>query len=205
MPPQLTKFKNSHTTGDLDRLKKLLNRMLSKVSERSYLDKESLQILNLACGRADEAAVITECFGNSAKEINLTGVDIRDREIGYAKERWANMGDNINTDFLVQDGSKLSEVSALNENFDIAFMRHQNYWDDDTTWSKIYDGALERLNDNGLLVITSYFDQEHHLAIKAIKNLGAELLLSEQHLESRMISNKYTKSADRHIALFKKL
>ena len=57
-------------------------------------------------------------------------------------------------------------------------MRHQNYWNGTPYSFKIYDQALHLLKPHGLLIITSYFDREHLLALQALQSLGAELLLT---------------------------
>jgi len=196
-------FSHSPTQKDLKRLKQFLQENLIKagvdIPDQSHL-------LNLACGRADESAVLAEVFGK--KEIHLTGLDIRAREIAEAKGRWSEyLPEKASAEFLVQDCSKLGEINHLPNNFDIAFMRHQNFWNGDTTWCKIYDEALHRLDEDGHLIITSYFDREHSLALEAIQSLGAELVLSEQNHQSRMVHDVppgVHKSVDRHIAIFKK-
>lgn len=165
---------------------------------------KTIELLNLACGRADETAVLADVFGQKANSIHLTGIDIRDREIAEARERWKRLADNARADFLVQDASQLSQLKQLGKGFDIAFMRHQNFWNGDMTWTKIYDEALHRLDEEGLLVITSYFDREHRLALEAIQALGGELLCSERNPQSRIITDAPGKSVDRHIAVFRK-
>lgn len=198
-------FSNQNTTRDLLRLRQFLNESFIKAGVELPQGKDT-QLLNLACGRADESAVLADVFGKNG--INLTGLDIRDREIGDARERWKKfLPEQAEAEFLVQDCSKLGDLRALPDDFDIAFMRHQNFWNGDTTWSKIYDEALHRLDDKGLLVITSYFDREHALALEAIQALGAELVLTEQNTHSRSLHDVPTgvqKSVDRHVAIFRK-
>lgn len=202
MPHESSHFKNSHTSSDLARLHELLNNSLDQAGIIS--DKKSLQLLNLACGRADETAILTDVFGKNADEIHHTGIDIRAREIVTASERWKNFDQKSKTNFLVQDASKLSDSKEFGNDFDVAFMRHQNFVNGDITWSKIYDEALHRLNDEGMLVITSYFDHEHLLAINAIKGLGAELIHTEKNIISRELDDAPNKSVDRHVAIFKR-
>ncbi|MBK1831195.1 class I SAM-dependent methyltransferase [Verrucomicrobiaceae bacterium R5-34] len=198
-------FSNQSTTSDLVRLKQFLNESLGKAGVQ-LPQGDHTQLLNLACGRADESAVLADVFGKQG--ISLTGLDIRDREIGEAQERWKKfLPEHAEAEFLVQDCAKLDDLGVLPDDFNIAFMRHQNFWNGDTTWSKIYDQALHRLKEDGLLVITSYFDREHQLALDAIQNLGAELVLSEQNTQSRKLHDVpagVEKSVDRHVAIFKK-
>jgi len=201
----MSNFSHAHTDQDLTRLRQFLKETLNKSGADISGDlSKSKQLLNLACGRADETKVLADVFGRNSESIHLTGIDIRTREIGEAKERWSKLSGKASADFLVQDASQLSQLKELDHQFDIAFMRHQNFWNGDTTWTKIYDQALHRLNDEGLLVITSYFDREHRLALDAIQGLGAELLCTERNLDSRIITDAPNKSVDRHIAIFRK-
>lgn len=200
-----TPFSNAHTARDLARLRRLLGASLERAGVAAPRG-DGARLLNLACGRADEAAVLAEVFGKNG--IQLTGLDIRAREIGEAAERWKkHLPAGADAEFLVQDCAKLGDLGELPDNFDVAFMRHQNFWNGDTTWSKIYDEALHRLDDGGLLVITSYFDREHALALDAIQSLGAELVVTERNAESRSLFDVppgVQKSVDRHIAIFRR-
>lgn len=201
----MTAFSNSHTDKDLKRLRQFLKETLQKpaVSMPNNPAGE-IQLLNLACGRADETQILADVFGENANSIHLTGIDIRDREIGEAKQRWEKLANQASADFFVQDASQLAQLKQLEKKFDVAFMRHQNFWNGDKTWTKIYDEALHRLDDDGLLVITSYFDREHRLALDAIQALGAELVCSERNHDSRIITDAPNKSVDRHVAVFRK-
>ena len=69
--------------------------------------------------------------------------------------------------------------------------------------SAVYDQALEKLDPEGRLVITSYFDEEHQLALDAIRKLGGELVVTERNEESRSLPTP-GKSIDRHVAVFRK-
>ncbi|MGB1873940.1 MAG: methyltransferase domain-containing protein [Akkermansiaceae bacterium] len=201
----MASFSHAHTDEDLKRLKELLTHTLKKSGiSMPGAGESGLELLNLACGRADETAVLADVFGKKADSIHLTGIDIRDREIGEARERWQELAGSASADFLVQDASQLSQLNELCKRFDVAFMRHQNFWNGDMTWTKIYDEALHRLDENGLLVITSYFDREHRLALEAIQGLGAELVCSERNQHSRVLTDAPGKSVDRHIAVFRK-
>ena len=191
-------FHNKHTQNDLLQLKKLLTPITSSSQKNNPTN-----LLNLACGRADETAILAEVFGKNG--IQITGMDIRDRELEVARERWKKyLPDEAEAEFHVQNGTQLNHLKQLNNNFDVVFMRHQNYWNGDTTWQKIYDQALHRLDNDGMMVITSYFDREHHLALEALQTLGAELVANIHNNQSRVLSHKHGKSVDRHIAVFRK-
>lgn len=191
-------FHDPHTGRDLRQLKKLL-----EAATGANTVGKPASLLNLACGRADETGVLADVFGKSG--IHLTGLDIRDRELDLARERWKKLlPASATAEFHVQDGTRLGDMKELRDDFDIVFMRHQNYWNGDTTWRRIYSQALQRLDRDGQLVITSYFDREHRQALDAIRSLGAELVTDIRNARSRVLSRACGKSVDRHVAVFRR-
>lgn len=206
----------SEDEEDLVRLKKMLRKVLGddEATVRRRLEKQNeARILDIACGECREAEVLTdfiaELRGNKEGEVHLTGMDVRAREIEDAQRRFGGKQDLENRpgtkqcDFLTGDASKLDQHTELGENFDLVFMRHQNYWNGAKTWEQIYDQALGKLDDEGRLIITSYFDKEHELALDAIKRLGGELISTEFNQETRELITE-GKSVDRHVAVFKR-
>ena len=206
---------------DLERFKKILRRVLGndeaairRVFEAGGAD--ALRVLDIACGDARETDALSEVLsegkpGHRRKNVKLTGVDVREREIADADRRFGGKtidpetGATRECEFLVGDASKLDENKSLGdgEDFDVVFMRHQNYWNGDKTWEGIFDQALGKLDDEGRLIITSYFDEEHRQALEAIEKLGGELIVTERNEDSRDLTTS-GKSIDRHVAVFRK-
>jgi len=163
--------------------------------------KAEARILDLACGRCDEAETLIKVVGDEAQaeNVKLIGADIRIREIRQARERTEKLG----AEFLLEDATQLSHHKQLGDDFDMVFLRHQNYWHGPEVWKKIFDNGLARLGDDGLMVITSYFDKEHQLALEALQKLGAEVVLSKRNEASRELDTQ-GKSVDRWLAVLKK-
>ena len=167
-------------------------------------EKEHLDLLNLACGRADETGVLAKVLAEKSKSAHIQGLDIRAPEIGQANSRWKKKLEKGSTaDFIVHRGDRLLDLQEVGTP-DVAFLRHQNFWNDQPVWTEIFDQALERLDENGLLVITSYFDQEHELATKALEKMGAIQVGSIVNPNSRELSDAPGKSVDKHLAVFRK-
>lgn len=202
---------------DMQRLEKMLQRVVgsqNKVHPPTSADRT--RILNLACGSCNEAETLTDFFAKikkpsqdeSLKKVELLGIDVRAREIADAQRRFRSGTDteqNIQKDyqFLTGDASKLDSHRTLDEHFDVVFMRHQNFYNGGRVWEEIFEQALAKLKDDGQLVITSYFDDEHQLALNAIQKLGGQLIDSQQNLESRELPT-IGKSIDRHVAVFRR-
>ncbi len=168
----------------------------------------TLQILDLACGTCREMESISSALKKATSSgnagIRFVGADIRGAEIDEAKARArALTSPDFKAEFLLDDCSKIDAHSELGSEFDMVFLRHQNYWNEPNTWIRIFLRGLERLGDKGVLVITSYFDREHDLAVKAIKEAGGELIISVRNPDSRPLPTP-GKSVDRHLAVFRR-
>jgi SAM-dependent methyltransferase len=184
-------------------LKKLQHLLSPLIAENITVKDGSLRCLNLACGRADESGILREILAPLSDDLKILGVDIRERELDIARNRWRS-NPHTSFTFLYHDATKLHLITELAEPCDIILMRHQNYWNGAATWQSIYDSALHRLSSKGILVITSYFDKEHLQALQAIQQLGATLITTIQNPQSRPVLDAPYKSVDRHIAIFSK-
>ncbi len=201
---------------DLKRLRHMLRKVAGRDLERVKRDlgtKTEARVLDLACGDCREAEVLSdfaaELKGGEAASAKLTGIDVRAREIADAARKFGKRRGPENGrgrrefDFLVGDATKLRDHAELGEDFDLVFLRHQNYWNGARDWEEIFDHALSKLGEEGRLVITSYFDKEHALALEAIQRLGGELIRSEFNEETRALATP-GKSMDRHVAIFRR-
>ena len=204
------------TAEDLERLHRMLRRVAGDDLEtlpRLLAGREEARILDIACGECREAEVLTdfmaELKGAPDSAVKLTGIDLRAREIANATRKFGGRRgpDGIRGkrefEFLTDDATKLKGHAELGDDFDLVFMRHQNYWNGDSTWEKIFDQALEKLSTDGRLIITSYFDKEHALALEALERLGGELIRTEFNPETRELVTP-GKSVDRHVAIFRR-
>ena len=160
-----------------------------------------LQMLNLACGRCDEAETLVslakEVTGGG--DVRMVGADIRIREIRQAREAHSR----LLAEFLIQDASQLDEHKQLGDDFDVVFLRHQNFWHGQEIWKKIFEQGRARLGKNGLLVITSYFDTEHRLALAALEAMGMEVVSNKRNNASRALKDAPGKSVDRWVAVLR--
>lgn len=155
-------------------------------------------VLNLACGRADESGAIASAI-EPAKIGFYLGIDLRADAVAEAAHRW-QLPDGI-IEFRCGDATMIGRAGELPE-FDLVFIRHQNYWHDPATWDLLLDLALNQLSACGVMVCTSYFDREHDLLLAALKTRGAELLVNLRHGQSRPLPDARGKSVDRHLAVF---
>ncbi len=201
---------------DMTRLRGLLKKVLEpdEVAKRALQAGDETRILDIACGACIEAETLSDVIAElkvgdvalnpdvEAPKVKLTGIDVRAREIADAQRRFDKTKAGRDFEFMTGDATKLEGHRELGEDFDLVFMRHQNYWNGQRTWDEIFDQALKKLSDDGRLVITSYFDKEHAMALEAIQRLGGKLIVSEENEESRLLLPEYGKSVDKHVAVF---
>ncbi len=203
---------------DRARLRRLLRRAL-KDSALSPSASGEVRILNLACGSCNEAEVLVETLPelllkDSGKSCPppaaLVGIDVREREISDALARcrsWLKSRASRGSDaplpqfeFLAGDATRVKTHREIGDDFDVVFLRHQNFYDGADTWRKIFDQGLEKLSPEGYLIFTSYFDREHKLALKAFESLGGEIIVSRENPSGRKLSTP-GKVVDKHIAV----
>jgi len=181
--------------GDIQRLGGLL-REVFKLAELRFTGK--LAVLNLACGRADETGVLAAAVAPAEIGFYL-GMDLRSDVIAEAKKRWELPGGEM--DFREGNAAMIGRMEGLPE-FDIVFIRHQNYWNEPMVWEGILDEALAALKDGGHLICTSYFDLEHELLAASMRERGVKLLASLRNHSSRPLPEEEGKSVDRWVAVW---
>jgi SAM-dependent methyltransferase len=159
-----------------------------------------LAVLNLACGRADETGVLAEAVAPAQVGFYL-GMDLRADAIAEAKKRWELPGGEI--EFREGNAAMIGRMEGLPE-FDLVFIRHQNYWHEPMVWEGILDEALAALKDGGKLVCTSYFDLEHELFTASMRARGARQLANVRNASSRALPDAEGKSVDRWVGVWGK-
>jgi len=192
---------------DMRTLKRFLQQGMDDAHAKGAKVKldDQARILNMACGRADETQVVSELFLNQQTEAEIIGVDLRHREIEMAQNHWKDqLPDHIKTQFLNFDATKLNEHQSLQDKNDLALFRHQNFWNGPKIWRSIFENTIDTIKDDGLVVITSYFDKEHELAVRELSDQGLELVTNLRNNNSRLVHAKSDKSVDRHLAIFRK-
>jgi hypothetical protein len=196
-PPAIA-FSYPGIAEDVARLRSLLAEAM-RLLQRPPLVEPC--ILNLACGRADETGVLLEALCLPGQGGHYLGMDLRVAEIQEATRRWKQCWlPQGRVEFRVADASLARHLPEAAD-MDVIFVRHQNFWDDPATWDRIYRNAMARLKPNGLLMITSYFEKEHELALAALRGLGARVLLDLPHNASRPLPDAPGKSVDKRLAV----
>lgn len=183
---------------DMAKLKDLLREGL----QPSLKPAGDLRILNLACGRCDEAETLIQVGAELAAggAVEMVGADIRIREIRQAREQHAHLP----AKFLIEDATRIDQHKELGDDFNLVFLRHQNFWHGQELWKKIFDQGIAKLRPDGRLVITSYFDVEHRLALRALEALGMEVVSNRRNRASRELADAPGKSVDRWVAVLKR-
>jgi 2-polyprenyl-3-methyl-5-hydroxy-6-metoxy-1,4-benzoquinol methylase len=183
--------------GDIQRLGVLLKGSFSEVA-MGFENK--ISVLNLACGRADETGVLVRALSPAHVGFYL-GIDLRGDAIEEAARRWKSADCEIH--FMEGNAAMLGRMKTLPE-FDLIFIRHQNYWHEPMVWEGILDEALLAMKPNGFLVCTSYFDLEHELFMASMRERDAKLLLNVRNPQSRPLPDAEGKSVDRWLGIWRK-
>ena len=206
--------KGKYFGRDMGELWRMLIQVLAKAGGVPGSGGEGFRLLNMACGRCEEAAVLSAFFSRTSTNTRQFALDLRAEEIDKAKRRYAateavfkkaglpgicsSDGDSI--EFVADDATRLIKYGQIPSEYEVVFIRHQNLWHDKGVWRRIYEFALSRLAaPDGILIITSYFDREHHLALEVLRELGGVIVTTERNMNSRELDSP-GKSVDRHVA-----
>lgn len=183
--------------GDIRRLGLLLRQVFA-LPEMGFSGK--VAVLNLACGRADETGVLAAALLPAEIGFYL-GIDLRGEAIAEAMRRWELPDGEI--DFREGNAAMIGRMEGLPE-FDLIFIRHQNYWHEPMVWEGILDEGLAALKEGGCFVCTSYFDLEHEIILASMRERGVRLLANVRHAASRPLPDAKGKSVDRWVAIWGK-
>ncbi|MES2981079.1 MAG: class I SAM-dependent methyltransferase [Verrucomicrobiota bacterium] len=190
-------FSYEGIAGDIQRLGVMLKDGFRAAEMRL---QGKISVLNLACGRADETGVLVEALAPAEVGFYL-GIDLRGDAIQEAARRWKSTAGEIH--FMEGNAAMLGRMKTLPD-FDLIFVRHQNYWHEPMVWEGILDEALAAMKPNGYLVCTSYFDLEHDLFKASMRERGAKVLLNVRNPQSRELPDAEGKSVDRWLGIWKK-
>lgn len=194
-------FSFAGTADDMRRLQQLLK---SALMHLSWQPKKHPVILNLACGRADETGMLIETLTAprmSGLHCDYLGIDLRYRELQEATRRWSCGVQGSCAIHFRQANLSAASVWQCLPRADVIVLRHQNFYDDPHTWDKIFQRSLNQLQADGLLILTSYFEREHQLALASLLAHGARIQWNTYHHQTRVLDEKLQKSVDRHLAI----
>lgn len=183
--------------GDIRRLGVLLKEVFALAGVKFF---GKLAVLNLACGRADETGALAAALAPAEIAFYL-GMDLRSDAIAEARLRWELPGGEI--DFREGNAAMIGRMEALPE-FDIVFIRHQNYWHEPMVWEGILDEAPPSLSAARALICTSYFDLEHEFLAASMRERGARPLANLRNPASRPLADAEGKSVDRWVGVWGK-
>ena len=157
-------------------------------------------------------ASFTGNFDLGTTQIYLDGVDLREGELDLARLRTGEFHRLFASAlgvpqhpfwfrFLHRDATRLDQFSELPPQVDLVFFRHQNFWHEPRLWAQIFAHARDRLAPWGRLIITSYFDKEHDLAVDMLQSLGLLLECDLSNPDS-LPTDTPGKTVDRRLAAF---
>jgi len=200
---------------------RLWNMLVTYVNQSGYRKpkERKTEILSIGCGDGKDARALDEFFGEGnfgspSDNINYTGVDVDVNAIEKAIERNKRPDFSAqvtkyklpeNYQFICGDATDLAGLKGVPLKADVVMIRHQQIYNNEEVWRKIFQNALERVNEDGIIIITSFSDVEHEMMIKAINTLNCELLVNERN-KFAMVTNMSPKvSIDRNVLILKKI
>lgn len=167
--------------------------------------------MDLACGRCNEASVLSAFFGGNnfgfaSNKVKVIGVDTDKQEIERARVNYnISQVDELreNFEFINGDATELDRYPLIPEQVDVVVIRHQQISEDVEKWTKILQQALERVRLEGIVVATSYSDDEHGMLLKTLEKLPCQVVVNQRNPYSRRLGHNQI-SVDRNIVIIRK-
>jgi hypothetical protein len=138
---------------------------------------ESPRVLNIGCGNSVQwnyLGVTAFLLGRGLGLPYYVGVDLREEAFGQAKEALAGL-----VHFIAADARQLTRY--LEGSFHLIIVEHPNF----TTsphgpkiWRQIFEEAAAMLDQEGALILTSFWLNDHIPAQVALERAGYRLLFS---------------------------
>ena len=193
--------------------------LVSTIERAGYKPPQERQttILDLGCGKCEEGIVLSAFFaggnfGNSSENVKLMGVDIKKEDIERAISSYSSpdFSEKItkyvlppNYEFIVGDATNLDQYQQIPREVDVVVIRHEQISDNEQTWAKIFQQAIQRVSKDGIIIITSFSDIEHKMLIEALRKLDCEIVIDESNPYAKPLSHKEI-SSDRNITIIRK-
>lgn len=201
---------------------KTLEHFVRKASFSFPRNRQCL-ILDVACGDAEEAVVLNCFFGSGiycipTLEAKVYGVEQSEKKVRMAR---ANLDRYCPASFaapfnlvsnceLVQgDARELSQMGSLPEKVDFILVRHPHIREDrdkrDTNWQRIFSECLQKLDPNGLFMITSFIEMENELILSTLSGLPARVLINELNPHAIPLIHNDPIAGDKWVTLVKRI
>lgn len=145
--------------------------------------RRRLKILDVACGDGIYAKVLACFFGrkpfgsNPPENIEYIGIDLDSQLIEKAKKE---NPEKIFTFYQV-DATHLNEYPKLQAQYEIVTILHQQSLSNPYLWERIFKEAHKKLCRDGILIITSYTEEEHNLMLELLRKNNIPPILSHQN------------------------
>jgi hypothetical protein len=151
--------------------------------------------------------------GYTSPTVKVIGIDISEKEIKEAIKANTVKGSSTSPskvpDYLLlkqADATELDQYDFIPEKVDVITIRHQQISASEETWTKIFQQALNKVKDDGVVVLTSCTESEHSRMLKAMQSIGAEIVFSGENpgrfvIEPRLGSHIASNS---HVAIARK-
>ncbi len=171
------------------------------------------EIVNLACGEAHEALTLSmffggNNFGNPSDNVGITGVDIDRRSIATAQELYQfdnKAGEPPRYRFLSGDAASNEIVAEYPDEVDVIVLRHPQIMTKPEMWGNMLKLAYSRLREGGLVIITTYLDEEQKIALDQANRLGGKVIVNKANPYATPVSDAVPSARfDKHVIVVEK-
>ena len=206
------------TGSDNYQLALLFKYVISKVNFAVPPGKP-ITVIAPACGKLPESDVLQSFFGGEnpgvgKQKVRVIGIDLNEQAIQGARKIAGEVDDTetenpqSNFEFKAGDARDLSGFPPA----DVVFIEHQEIGADERTWKDIFAAGIRQLADeDAIMIVTSYTQEEHDIAMRVLGKLDCEIMLNEYNpscipmkTTKMPIDGKHAIAMHRNVAVIKK-
>ncbi|MGA3020636.1 MAG: class I SAM-dependent methyltransferase [Candidatus Micrarchaeales archaeon] len=174
------------------------NMLAATVPETGYVIPEGrlTTILDVACGFGEELRVLDEYFGGgrfgkSNNNTRIVGIDIHSRAIEWQRRNLelVSRENELKTkstlperiELVVGDATALSNYPQIPEKADVIVIRHPYIQSDRVMWTKIFEQAVNRLSEEGIMILTTHSDEEKDMVLEVLGTLKCRVVINKRN------------------------
>lgn len=182
----------------------LLNDYLPRDLLSTISNLKAFKILSICCGRFREAKPLFEYFSNYKDKIRLFGIDLDPTLIELAQNESVIKENKGHVYLKIGDASLIENYEEWLKSglFDLVIVRHPEITFNTDIFIKIFSLCPNLINKDGLLLITTHFENEKESLQILLKLINFKLLACVENKNAPSIKkNNKTHFVDKFLLL----
>lgn len=205
----------------LGRFWEMLGWVLAKYPIPRGTGSSPVKVLDVACGVCEESRLISAFFSTGVAGFPSDGVELicLDSDLGAIQTAAASLDAldpffysprfhiGMRAVFIHGDATLLDKMAEVPKELDFALMRHQFAVRSPDAVKKITEKVLLRLKARGVMLFTSFCEEEHLRLKKVLAEIPCEILLEKENPRALPIKETFLEgpvAIDKYVCLIRR-